>query len=213
MDPDARQRALASEARLRILRRLEERGDATARELAEDLSRHENTIREHLGTLENAGLVSARETPTGRRGRPSRRYQPRTEHDPHTGLARALAAQISHRPEAAREQGREAGRPWGERLVLERESGPRAEPLREVVAVLDELGFAPTLREDAIGTCIEMRGCPFGELAREQTDVVCGAHRGLLEGALAAAGAGWDGIDLAPFATSAACVARLEPSG
>jgi predicted ArsR family transcriptional regulator len=92
----------------------------------------------------------------------------------------------------------DAGVRWGRALQA-------AEPEATVVELLDRQGFGAT----ACGGCIEMRRCPFAALAEEAPQVICTLHRGIVDGALAAAGAGTQVEQLDPFVEPGLCVARL----
>lgn len=201
-----------STARLHLLERLGERGTATARELAGDLGRHENTVREHLAALEAQGLVITGVPVSRGRGRPARRYRRAEASDARERLTTALASYLTVAGDGAA-AGRAAGRPWGEALVREHvATHPRGPALDVVIDVLEDQGFAPCVEGDGTARCVDLRRCPLLDLAREHTDVVCGAHHGMLEGAIAAAGAGWRVAEFVPFASAEACRARLEPA-
>lgn len=122
-----------------------------------------------------------------------------------------------------------AGRRWGAELVRTRrpqspDDGPEAPgendvragdappPVaqtddaaarREVVALLDDLGFAPSTDDAAAD--VALRRCPLLEAAYRHPDVVCGVHLGLARGALETLGAPTDGTALFPFAEKGAC--------
>ena len=69
-------RAGLSPARRRVLRAVQESASpVSAAELAQDLGLHHNTVREHLESLVKQGMVSMTPVSTGRRGRPTLRYQ------------------------------------------------------------------------------------------------------------------------------------------
>jgi len=78
-----------------------------------------------------------------------------------------------------------AGREWGRKLKPPPPSttGPpdAEESVAHLVGLLDELGFAPERRGD---DQIELRHCPFLELAESHRAVVCPTHLGLMRGAL-----------------------------
>ena len=82
------------------------------------------------------------------------------------------------------------------------------------VDLLDEWGYQPELRTSAGGRTVELtlQGCPFLSMARAHPDVVCGVHRGLLRGTMAAVGEDATEVDLQPFVTERSCVARLTTS-
>ncbi|MGP1674531.1 MAG: hypothetical protein ACTS8Z_04880 [Candidatus Limnocylindrales bacterium] len=79
-----------------------------------------------------------------------------------------------------------------------------------LVTLLDHAGFAPE-RPAGAGDPIRLRHCPFGPLAREHRDVVCGVHLGLMRGALREMGAPLDAVRLEPFVAPDLCVAHLGP--
>ena len=72
--------------------------------------------------------------------------------------------------------------------------------------MLDRHGFEPHVD----GLHVTMRRCPFADLARESPAVVCGLHRGLVEGALAESGSTLTLGDLEVFPQPGVCVLRLE---
>lgn len=78
-----------------------------------------------------------------------------------------------------------AGREWGLRLeppLPPTTGAPDAEEsIVHLVAFLEELGFAPQRRGSEQ---VELRHCPFLELAERQTAVICSIHLGLMQGAL-----------------------------
>jgi predicted ArsR family transcriptional regulator len=54
-----------------------------------------------------------------------------------------------------------------------------------------------------------MRRCPFADLAATQGRVVCGLHRGLVDGALEQLGTPLRVSELVPFAAPGRCLLRL----
>lgn len=96
-------------------------------------------------------------------------------------------------------------------------SGPRAaaapgtrEALAPVIRMLRDSGFAPELSPDA--ATIELRHCPFRELAAEQPDIVCSAHLGLIQGALERLGGDVAATRILPFIQPDLCRAELHYS-
>ena len=109
-------RAGLSAARRRVLRAVQESASpVSAAELAQDLGLHHNTVREHLESLVKQGMVSMTPVSTGRRGRPTLRYQV-TAPDPvevlvsYTTLLDAVARTLGEGEEAA-------ARDWGRELA------------------------------------------------------------------------------------------------
>ena len=172
---------------------------ATA-DIAESLGLHVNTVRPHLERMRDVGLLDVQSDNRGAVGRPQHRYSlaadaPSLGLEPPTfaliarmllraaGLAGADAADAV---DAGREQGRadaarDVGRPCVAALVRE----------------LDRLGFDPTLAGDGEHTTIAFAHCPFRELAEANPNLVCGLHRGLVEGFIETVGGG----DMADFRT------------
>ena len=176
---------------------------------------HENTVREHLTALVRAGFVHReRAAPTGR-GRPAWLYSaaPERPHErEYAGLAVALAGAIAENSPSPREAAVAAGRTWGAQLVgraPESERGDTAGPTTRVVALLDELGFAPRVSEGGV----RLTRCPLLEAAHRHRDVVCGVHLGLVQGALERAGGTGEGVELVPFFEAGACWLGLPQLG
>ncbi|USQ82074.1 helix-turn-helix domain-containing protein [Ornithinimicrobium faecis] len=86
--------------------------------------------------------------------------------------------------------------------------------LGKIGAVLDLLvgwGHSPEVRTAAGAREVDivMRDCPFMALAKEQPQMVCGVHRGLLRGALDALGEESAELDLQPLVDWHTCRAHL----
>jgi predicted ArsR family transcriptional regulator len=210
-------RALADDHRVLIVDELRAAPDGLGvRDLAPRLGLHENTVRWHLGVLDDAGLVDAAPAPDGRPGRPRMLYRlragaaPRAKADDHRLLATILTGTVAELPDGEARAG-EAGRAWGRFLVrrpspLERVSEDEA--VAEVARLLDEEGFAAELQ----GHEIHMHRCPFHDLAEANPDVVCSVHRGLMEGALEELGSNLEVERLDVFVRPDLCIARLGRS-
>jgi predicted ArsR family transcriptional regulator len=56
---------------------------------------------------------------------------------------------------------------------------------------------------------LQLRQCPFLEVARQHRDVICALHLGLMRGALDLMRAPVTADELAPFVEPGLCVARL----
>ena len=72
--PRRHYKALDSLSRINLLHRLQTGGSATILELAEATGLHQNTAREHLHRLIEAGLVRSETIPRSGKGRPQLRY-------------------------------------------------------------------------------------------------------------------------------------------
>jgi predicted ArsR family transcriptional regulator len=182
--------------------------------LARTSGLHENTVREHLESLERQGLVSRhRRRPSGR-GRPAWLYEA-TETTTsgaaeYAGLAATLAAAIHRTSPNPRADAIAAGAEWGHELARKRTAPERGRgsARREVVELLDGLGFAPQPDEET--ATVMLTRCPLLEAAHRHPDVVCGVHLGIIRGALEEYGGEPAGTDLLPFSDPGAC--RLELS-
>lgn len=157
--------------------------------LAERLEIHPNTVRWHVGTLVDEGRVYAEAVRHGR-GRPRLVYRTVVPLDSYRRLAEMLTAAIDD-VDAAYEAGRRFGRELGRE--------------EDIAAALTREGFDATRDGDTI----EMRRCPFFDLAHAKPRIVCGLHRGLVDGTLEAGRSPLRVIQLQPFAEPGVCRARL----
>lgn len=135
----------------------------------------------------------------------------------------------------------EAGRRWGHQAMVtasatagtsdngkaEQRRDDRGGAVDRVVVLLDDVGFAPRVRPTAstaleshgagarpvAETVIELHQCPFREVAREHSEVVCNVHLGLIQGALDQMQAPPLAVRLEPFVRPGLCVAHLAPTG
>jgi predicted ArsR family transcriptional regulator len=208
-------RALAGESRVRVLEELRRRGSATVPELADIVGLAPNTVRLHLDQLVDAALVTReRAEPTGR-GRPRQLYTAVADADVSDGayreLARLLADTLATVGPAAEPAAMATGRTWGSELVAMNPDSDGAtgtdDGAEQVVALMDDLGFEPRLTPDR--SAVEMHHCPFHQVAQQHSDVVCGLHLGLMQGALQQLGSGLHATRLQPFATPRTCLAHL----
>jgi predicted ArsR family transcriptional regulator len=192
-------------------------GPVAVHDVAQRMGLHPNTARFHLEGLVEAGLAvratEDRRTP----GRPRIGY--RAVADGPAGrrryrlLAEMLTSMISAslpEPGAAAE---EAGREWGAYLT---ETPPpfrrlaAAEAIASLTEILAELGFSPRAEAGDDGRHhIQLRQCPFREVAQHHQDVICSLHLGLMRGALARMRAPVTAERLEPFIEPGLCVARL----
>lgn len=182
-------------------------------EVAEAVGLHANTVRTHLDLLVETGYA-ARDTEAPRGpGRPRVVYRATSTTDDGRNyrllaelLARYLVATNEHPGDAAIE----AGRRWAKNVPL-RVGGTGdagdTEGLGRVLDLLADAGFAPEMGQD--GSSIYLHSCPFRELAQSQRDVVCGAHLGIIQGALAEVDPQVQAPALLPFVEPDLCVASL----
>jgi predicted ArsR family transcriptional regulator len=173
---------------------------ATA-DIADSLDLHVNTVRPHLERMRDVGLLDVASDNRGAVGRPQHRYSlaadaPSLGLEPPTFpvLARMLlraAARAGANADDAFEAGREQGSVDGDRHA--------GQPcLDALLDELDRLGFDPALAEDSgESATVAFAHCPFRELAEANPDLVCGLHRGLVEGFVEAVG----GVEVTSFGT------------
>lgn len=174
---------------------------------------HANTVREHLEALERDGFVTRHQAPPEGRGRPAWLYEAVPADggsSEYAGLAATLAATIQRTSREPAQDAMAAGVDWGHQLAVEHghpERASAAAARREVVAMLDDIGFAPQPNDRH--TVVRLTRCPLLEAAHKYPDVVCAVHLGLVRGALEEYGAETDGTDLVPFAEPGACRLHL----
>lgn len=220
--------AALGESRARVLELLRTAAHPLGvQEIAEQTGLHPNTARFHLD-----GLVEDRyaRRDTENRDQPGR---PRTVYQAVPGdaaagrrsyrlLAEILTTLVADMVAQPEQLAHEAGRAWGGYLTerpapFERLDRPAA--TRRLVGVLSEIGFAPwtespddRLPGDDGGVRVELRHCPFREVAEHHRNVVCSLHLGLMQGALDVMRAPLQADRLDPFVEPSLCVAHLSPS-
>lgn len=169
----------------------------TVPELAEMTGLHENTVRGHLDILISAGYVQRHKQPRHEPGRPRHSYTttavgsidpatPESEFDPLRMLTRILADQVAHAApdvsqwtEAAAEDWMLHHNPNPHRRVVHNDE----EALDVVAGVLAGRGRPPQV--DRAARSVTLHACPYADVAREQQQVVCAAHLGMVNGVLA----------------------------
>ena len=176
---------------------------ATA-EIAETLDLHANTVRPHLERMRDVGLLDVETEATGAVGRPQHRYSLATD-APSLGLEPptfpVLARMLLRLAGNARldaidaiNAGREQGQVDGVVAVDDAGGGERPAELDggacldALVARLDALGFDPAVLRDETEASVAFTHCPFRDLAETDPDLVCGLHRGMVEGFVDVAG-------------------------
>ncbi len=213
---------LASTSRMAVLDMLRASDKALGvLEVAQHVGLHQNTVRSHLDLLVKAGYAVRRtEDPSGP-GRPRVVYgatgAPEGERN-YELLAELLAQHLVATSERPGEAAANAGRNWAglseHRLHDGNPSGPaegppisEADAVSTVVRMLANIGFAPELSADH--RAISLHRCPFRELAEKHPDVVCGAHMGMIQGALAELSAPVRATNLLPFVQPDLCIVTL----
>jgi predicted ArsR family transcriptional regulator len=168
------------------VRCLEERSRASLTELAEAAEVHPNTLRPHVLELEAAGLlVSERRAMSSNRGRPGVDYRLAAVWDRTTadflGVAELLAAALM-RAGLNSDQLRAVGNEWG-RYLLGR---PGSYDIHSALPrVLGDLGYEASIEKNRL----QLARCPCPTVAPNKPELMCLLAEGVVEGALAAAGA------------------------
>ena len=206
--------------RLRVLERLRGApGGLAVTDLAAELGLHSNTVRFHLNRLVAAGLVTREVARRDGPGRPRLTFAAVAEDDLPSGqrnyrlLADMLAGFLAGTSPDAAGQSEELGRTWG-RYLATRPAPARqvteAESLRELLRVLDDIGFSPRLAENDHEPQVLLRHCPFREVADAHRDVVCSLHLGVMQGVLSEQRAPVEVTQLRPFVEPSLCVTDLS---
>lgn len=228
-------RVLASSSRVELLHLLQRAGcPVGVEELARQTGRHVNTTREHLERLRAGGFVERSVERRRTRGRPRILYaavdrmggatldERLREHLLRAAL-RAYGEAVDDPGQAAEEEGRAffrenagqvrgdgAGADDGEARLPDL-GGPRAQALRQVAALethLDEMRMSPEV--DLPAWQVHLHACPFLDLARERTDVVCSVHLGVIRGVLEKEGGPVRAEGLVPFTGPRRCRVDLS---
>jgi predicted ArsR family transcriptional regulator len=196
-------------SRAQVLEHLRSTGAAEpVTAIARAVGLHENTTRFHLDALIDIGLVCREAESRRQPGRPRVLY--RAEPAPSKERYRDLAvAMVRHFAGALDDRGlraEKAGQAWGAEVVAALPAEP-VEPLPRLLGCLARLGFQPQLvsREPP---SIELRPCPYFDLAAEDPGTVCQLHLGLIRGLLTETDP-WEVASLEPYATPELCIVRL----
>jgi predicted ArsR family transcriptional regulator len=192
----------------------------SAREVADELGLHINTVRFHLDTLVRHGTLRREDGRSYGPGRPRAQYAlapgmdrggPRNYKLLSEMLLSHLAAEDDPSGAALN-----AGETWGRYLVAPPAPGQRfstADGLARLTELLADVGFDPHVSTTAdAGAEIRLRHCPFLELAETHRELVCALHLGLMRGALKQLRTPLRAESLIPFADPHTCVARLAPA-
>jgi len=157
---------------------------ATA-DIAKTLGLHANTVRPHLERMRELGLLEQRIDSRGGVGRPQHLYTLAPD-APSLGLeprVMPLVARMLLRVAS------DAGVTGDEAIDVGREQGHDAAgswhgvaPGHALLGELTRLGFDPEIADGEDCLTIGFMHCPFRDLAEANPALVCGLHRGLIEG-------------------------------
>lgn len=202
-------------ARSHVLESLQQLDEPiTASALAARLGHHANTVREHLDALVERGLATRSHAELHGRGRPAWRYSPSTQaREPDTRvrdyatLVYVLAEQIARSSRDPEADAIAAGRAWGRMLTKPPGRTSAASARKRTVRLLDEIGFDPDV--DPRTHSLLLRRCPFLDVARLQSQVVCSAHQGMIAAAVDGFGGDGSTVQLRPFADPGGCIVNF----
>lgn len=169
---------------------------------------HENTVREHLNALVATGLVRRSRARATGRGRPAWLYEcwePEPGQAEYAGLAAVLSRAVAESAAEPAMVAEAQGRVWGRDMVVSRRASSQGSAGQAIVAMLDDLRFAPRVEAES-PTVVRLERCPLLETAHRFPDVVCAVHLGLVRGVLEQLGESSEGTELEPFAEPGACL-------
>ena len=127
-------------------------------------------------------------------------------------LAEVLAGYLQANVQDPGKLGVEIGAAWGSQLANAPVENQR-QGLDRVVDMLARLGFSPKQVDTPDEIQLQLHSCPFLEVARGNSQLVCSAHLGLLRGALAEAGVPLTATSLDPLVEPSLCIEHLQPQG
>ncbi len=203
-----------SKARAGVLGRLRKtEGTLSVEQLSLQTGQHANTVREHLEALVDGGYATKTAAPKEGRGRPAWLYSPAAA-DPvgYAGLAAALAQHLALTSEDPAAEGEAAGRAWA-RAMPAVGPGPVSgvasakATSSKVVVALEQAGFG--VQKNRNGRELTLTRCPIIEAARENPEVVCAVHLGLVKELVVGSGLSEDQIMLEPFAGPGICSLQM----
>lgn len=192
--------AISSYSRVEIMHLLQDRPHWAISELAKATHLHDNTVREHVQRLIDAGYVIAEIERRATRGRPRLLYSAAT------GSDAASSPVAARRAEEAARRGDLLRRFYGS--GGDAELGPDA--LHQLDALVDDLGdagFDPAVDEQRL--TVDLTPCPHASAA-EHRGTLCDVHVGLMDSVLAQAGGPLRVAGIAPSCDPTQCVVHLS---
>lgn len=173
--------------------------DVTVQEIADTFEIHPNVARLHLTKLEDVNMLISETKKTGKGGRPSRLYRLSDDviqlHFPFRDyqlLSRIAIETMLSLGEAGKEALFNTGKRFGQELAEQHSAafgGLVSEiPFDQKLSILKEAattaGFYPefAVADDQSTIYFKIFNCPFKEVAKHQTEAVCGMHHAFLQG-------------------------------
>jgi predicted ArsR family transcriptional regulator len=163
-------------------------------EVAEALGLHPNTVRPHLERMREVGLLEVTVDARGGVGRPQHRYglapdaPPLGLEPPPLPMLARLVLRLAERAGLSGADAADVARAQGAADADHYRNAPST--LEALVSELDRLGFDPEVTdgEGADDAVVGFCHCPFRDVAERFPELVCGLHRGLVEGFVDAMG-------------------------
>lgn len=199
----------------------------SARELADRFGLHVTTIRFHLDQLVEGGLVTSHFERGEGAGRPRKVYSIAHGSLDSISPERSFALLSEILVESLDGGGEhlspeELAARWSRRRLRKERLEPAARKpattagqwlgkIGVMVDVLEEWGYVPDVSTTDGGRLarVALHACPFIELARRNTALICGIHRGLVRGVLDELGEEGATVSLTPYVTPHLCVADI----
>jgi predicted ArsR family transcriptional regulator len=194
--------AIADPIRARVVRHLEDRGDASLHELADAAGVHVNTIRPHLAALTRSGVLVAEPLRGHSVGRPPIRFRlPDDWLDPGSdlrGMAGLLAGALERSGASARDEAAE----WGRMHVVQ------GEPAEELPRALAQIGFDAEVHD----CTLHLNACPCRLVRHDRPEQICEIAIAAAEGVLAGCGGELEIGERTHDPDARRCSARLRPT-
>jgi predicted ArsR family transcriptional regulator len=186
-------------------------------DIAQTLDLHVNTVRPHLERMREVGLLDV--TTEARRGvgRPQHLYALAPEapslglEPPSFPLLAQLLVRLADQAGIGADEAVEVGREHG-LLSASARRRTSADAIDALFADQALLGFDPERVDEEDGATIAFGHCPYGELARQHSELVCGLHCGMVEGLVEGTG-GAEVVSFHTLAHRAPCQVELAVTG
>ena len=187
-------------------------------EIAETLGLHPNTVRPHLERMREVGLLEVTTDARGEVGRPQHRYSlapdaPSLGLEPPTVplLARmvlAMAERLDASADDAAAVGEGRGRPAPRATPTRHRRSRRSSPTSTALASTPS--SPPMSSTRPTSAIVAFANCPFAAFAATHPELVCGLHRGLVAGFVAAMGDA-EVREFCPLAHRTPCQVSIGP--
>ncbi|MBM7552298.1 helix-turn-helix transcriptional regulator [Thalassobacillus pellis] len=174
---------------------VQKNNEVTVLEIAEVFEIHPNVARLHLSKLEDVKMLISSSKKTGKGGRPSRVYQLSHEEiglsfpfRDYKLLSQIAIEAFSEMGEAGKQALYKTGEKFGKEMmqrsgVSSRSSLSKEERLKIMKTAAEMIGLYPEFRpvSDSVFK-FQVNNCPFKDIAKKQSDIVCLMHEFFLKG-------------------------------